>query len=95
MYFRNLENQIVTVVTAAGEVIGRLSSADSHSYIEVESPRMFVPSEQGYGFAPGICMTGEPNPKSAVITINNVITVQKCHPELAASWIQQTTGLVV
>lgn len=96
MYYESLINEVVTVVTSNGaEIIGRLDACNSLHCVTLSSPRMFVPAEEGYGFAPGVCVSGEPNPKGAVIMMNNITTIQKSHPELCSAWIQMTTGLVV
>lgn len=92
--FKKYEGKVVTVVTITGEIICRLSSADEQC-LYVISPRLFVPGEQGSGFAPGISMTGVQNPDDAPILLSSVISVQICHPDVAAGWTKITSGLIV
>ena len=49
-------DDIVTLVTAGGEMIGRLVEHDEYS-ITLEKPRAFVQTEKGVGFAPSVCLT--------------------------------------
>jgi len=87
-------NNIVTLVTAAGEMVGRVMSEDESS-ITLESPRAFVQTRDGVGFAPGVCLTGIKDPKE--ITYNKLAVIMMCetNDEVQKIWLQATTGLVV
>jgi len=88
----NNENEIVTFVTSMGEIIGRLKSFEEGFYV-VEDARIFVQTEQGAGFAPGISMTGG---AESLVRINSqlFLTVVKANEQAAAAWRQQTSGIV-
>jgi hypothetical protein len=83
---------IVSVVTAAGEFIGKLDGFDGDSVI-LEKPRMLVTNGEGMGFARGICMTGKENPDSA--TFHNVILVTPSMDKIEDAWITATTGIAL
>lgn len=90
---KKLKNEIVTVITPNGELIGRLNSFDSTTIV-LTNPRLFVNIDGNGGFLPGACVTGEENPDSMVIFMagNSIV---KSHPSIAASWQQQTSGIMI
>ena len=52
------KNDVVSVITLAGEFVGKLVELDGSS-IELADPRMVVQGPEGnMGFAKGICVTG-------------------------------------
>lgn len=84
----------MTIITSAGEVIGRLTSEDESSIV-LENPRSMLITENGAGFAPGISMTGEDNPKEISLNKSHIIFMTKTKEVVAKAWIQQTSGIVV
>ena len=89
-----MTNDIVTLMTAVGEIVGRLKSETDNEYV-IETPRLFAQTQEGVGFVPGICMTGAKDPKEASIRKETVLFVVKTDDMIAKSWIQQTTGIVL
>ena len=91
---KKLVNDIVTVVIPNGEIIGRLSSVDGDA-VELISPRLLVPSREGdsFGFAPGVCITGELSP--ARLEFRSYITITKTEESVAQAWANFTSSLVV
>ena len=87
-------NDVKTFVTLVGEIIGRLESEDDVSYV-VAHPRLFMQTEQGAGFAPGVCMTGEKEPNKCVIMKSTCVLTTNTDENLVKAWQQQTTGLVL
>ena len=85
---------IVTMVTPVGEVIGKLV-AENEVELTLEDPRLFVPNEGGAGLAPGICMTGVPDTKEAVLFKGGIVGMVPTANELVSAWQQQTSGLVI
>lgn len=89
------KGEVVTLVTMLGEVIGKVSENTSET-ITLEKPRLFVPGESGKGgFAPGVCMTGAPEPEELEFQLNNVLTITKCHQQIADGWTSATTGIAL
>jgi hypothetical protein len=83
---------IVSVVTAAGEFVGKLDGFDGDAVV-LAKPRMLVMGESGMGFARGICMTGKENPDSA--TFHNVVLVTPSMDKIEDAWITATTGIAL
>ena len=83
---------IVSVVTAAGEFVGKLDGFDGDVVI-LKKPRMLVSNGQGMGFARGICMTGVENPESA--TFHSVVFVTPTNKDIEDAWISATTGIAL
>jgi hypothetical protein len=91
-----MKNDIVSVVSMMGEVVGRMKSEDDTS-ITLESPRLFVPAQdqQGGGFAPGISMTGEQELNEVTINKSVILAVVKTHETVASGWVSATSGIIV
>ena len=87
-------NRVVTLVTFAGEVVGRVKEITGESVV-LESPRLFVQTQQGAGFAQGVSMTGESEPKEVAFYLNSILCVLDADAEASKAWVQATTGLVV
>ena len=82
---------VVSVVTAAGEFVGKLDGFDGDAVI-LTKPRMLVMGENGgMGFARGICMTGVENPESA--TFHSVVFITPTNKDIDDAWVQSTSGL--
>jgi hypothetical protein len=86
--------EIVSTVTTVGELVGRLVEQDD-STVTIESPRAFMMGEGGAGFAPGISITGERDPKSIQINKSHVVFMTKTSDTVEKAWMQQTSGIVI
>jgi hypothetical protein len=91
--FSNLEGEIVCVVTPNGDIVGRLKQSTDTSVI-VESPRGFVQTQEGVGFAPSVSLGCAHDLDDVTINMSLVLTVTKAHEEIVKAWRQQTSGLV-
>ena len=91
-----MKNEVVTVITMMGEIVGRLKEETETGYV-VESPRLFVPAqaETSGGFAPGLSMTGDQCPNDATINKHLVLTVVKTHEQVAKGWQEATSSIVL
>ena len=86
------ENDIVTVVAATGEYVGKLLKMDETGIV-LGDPRMITFGEGGQmGFAHGVAMTGNVDPKEVVIL--QAIFVTECNPEVIKAWRQATSGII-
>lgn len=89
----NLSNgDVVTVMTATGEYVGKLEYNDGNGKVTLEDPRFVSMSEKGMGFAGGIAMTGVKDPKS--VTLFNVSFIAECNPDVSAAYRQSVSGLI-
>ena len=82
---------VVTVMTATGEYVGKLISDDA-GIVQLENPRFVTVSEQGMGFANGIAMTGVKDPKN--VTLCNVLFVAETNPEVVSAYRTTVSGLI-
>jgi hypothetical protein len=92
-----MKNDVVTVVTMCGEYVGRCFPgcvSECDTTITLSNPRMVLTGEDGsMGFARGVAMTGEENPKT--IKFNNFIFVTPTNPEVVSAYVQSTSGIVI
>ena len=92
-----MKNQVVTLITnMQSEIIGKLVS-ESTSEVVLESPRLFVPAQHdggNPGFAPGICMTGVPEPSEGTFSRTGVLSLTLTHPDIESAWRQATSGII-
>ena len=90
-----IKGKVVSLVTLAGEYIGKFVN-ESDGNITLENPRMLVNTPDGkVGFARGICMTGNENPKQGMLYAGGVAIVTETNPEFAAAYTEAVTGLAV
>lgn len=86
------KNDVITVVSTVGEFVGKLDTTGSNS-ITLNDPRMLVTSQQGMGFARGICMTGKENPD--VMTIHNYVFITETNEDIVKAYREAVSGLVL
>ncbi len=84
-------NDVVTVMAASGEYVGKLLQLDTTG-VSLADPRLVTANEQGMGFANGIAMTGNQDPKEMIIL--SPIFITETHPEVVKAWRQATSGLI-
>ena len=86
------KNDIITVMTLAGEFVGKFEGDDNG--LELSDPRTVVQGPEGQmGFARGICQTGVENPKE--IAFNDFMFITPCNEEVENAYRQATSGLVM
>ena len=87
-------NDVVTVVTPAFEIVGKYVKLDSSKdTVTLKDPRLVMATQNGMGLAPGVAMTGEADPDE--ITLYNIICVMKTDSEVEKNYRSQVTGLVL
>jgi hypothetical protein len=86
------KGDIVAVVTIAGEYVGKYHTTIEGN-IQLDDPRMLVQSQQGMGFAQGICVTGEMNP--AKVVFSQYVFVTPVNDDIEKAYRQATSGLVI
>lgn len=85
-------NDVVTVMTAAGEYVGKMLKMDETGIV-LKDPKLVTANEQGMGFANGVAMTGVQDPTEMVIL--TPIFVTDTNPEVVKAWYSATSGLVI
>ena len=88
------KNDIVSVMTAYGEYVGKYVQQGT-SVVTLSDPRMIVQTEQGMGFAHGICATGKENPTSVDIHMPQVVFITEVNEQIEKEYRRVTSGLIV
>lgn len=86
------KGDVVTVYSLAGEIVGKYINGKDGE-ISLEDPRVLMQSEQGLGFAKGVCVSGQLNTKK--ITISNYIFITPTNDEFVRAYHQAVSGLIV
>lgn len=86
------DGEIVTVLTVAGEFVGKLAGTEDG--VKLIDPRMVVQGPEGnMGFARGICQTGIENPTEVLIT--SPIFVTDTNEMVENAWREATSGIAI
>ena len=75
---------IKTVVSTYGEYIGDI--VEDADVVVIKKPKMVIQSEQGFGFAKGVCVTSVESPEQVSIQKSNVILVLDTHPDIIKAY---------
>lgn len=87
------KNDVVSVVTLAGEFVGKFDTSGAGT-ITLTDPRMLVQGQDGgMGFAQGICVTGDRDPKT--VTFQDYVFVTPTNSDIEKAYYQATSGLVL
>lgn len=86
------DGEIVTVLTVAGEFVGKLAGTEDG--VRLIDPRMVVQGPEGnMGFARGICQTGIENPTEVLLT--NPVMVTDTNEMVQNAWREATSGIAI
>ena len=88
------KNDIISVVTAVGEFVGKFVEQDDVS-VTVADPRMIVHNQGGMGFAAGVSMAGVESPEKIDFYKTNVVFVGPTNEGVQKAYRQFTSGLIV
>jgi len=88
------KNDIITVITMAGEFIGKYVKEDATS-LTIAKPKMLVNGEQGMGFGSGVCVTGEIDPSSMTFYVGGIVFTSMTSVSIGKSYIEATSGLIL
>ena len=84
-----MKNEVVTLMTNAGEIIGRVKESDFET-ITLTNPRMFVQQDGQVGFASGVCVTGAGEPAELVFRQNQILSIVPTNVDLIKAWSETT-----
>jgi hypothetical protein len=87
------KNDVITVITVAGEYIGKLVE-ETASTLTIADPKMLVNGEQGMGFGNGVCVTGEKDPADMTFYIGGLVFVAKTSEAVVKAYREATSGLI-
>lgn len=88
------KGSVVSVVTVAGEYIGKLKEQDGE-FVVLEDPHTISPNGQSIGFLPAVCMTGKQKPSEVKLNKSLVLLVIESQEEVVREYRSATSGLVL
>jgi hypothetical protein len=89
-------NDVVAVMCNSGEYVGKYAAIQKTAQtVTIEDPRMVVSTQEGLGFAHGICVTGEADVKSVDIFHSSICFVTKVNDDLRKAYIKNTSGIIL
>ena len=80
---------IKTVISTYGEYIGDVD--EGADVVVIKKPKMVIQSEQGFGFAKGVCVTSVESPEEIVIKKPQVVLVVDTHEDVAKAYEEATS----
>ena len=80
---------IKTVVTTNGEYIGDIE--EGADVIRMKNAKMVIQSENGFGFAKGVCVTSVESPEEIIIKKPQVIMVVDTHADIIKAYEDATS----
>ncbi len=86
------KNDVVAVVTVAGEYVGKYDMSGAGT-ITLTDPRMLVQTQNGMGFAAGICVTGKSDPDE--VTFAQYVFVTPVNLDIEKAYRSAVSGLVL
>ena len=86
------QNDVVTVMCHVGEITGKFIESGA-GFIKLKDPRMLTQTEQGIGYAKGVCMSGMMDTRE--IVVNNYLFVVDTNDEFVKAYHQTDSGLVL
>jgi hypothetical protein len=90
----NSKNDVVAVMCNSGEYVGKYESEDD-TVVTLKDPRIVVSTQEGMGFAHGICVTGEADVSTVDIYKSSICFVTKVNEDLRKAYVKNTSGLIV
>tara|TARA_B110000208_G_C11788272_1_gene436429 strand:- start:2542 stop:2832 length:291 start_codon:yes stop_codon:yes gene_type:complete len=85
-----LLGEVVSIVTVSGEYIGILDTESlSGGEVIIENPRMLIATDEGVGFAKGVCMTGMADVK--MVRFKDYVFLTRTNAEFAKAYKEATT----
>ena len=88
-------NTLVSVVTPAGEFVGKLEE-QTDTHVTLKEPKMIVHAEdKQMGFSRGVCLTGQENPESVTFYSGGIILMTPSNSEIESAYTKMTSGLII
>ena len=84
-----LLGEVVSIVTVSGEYSGIRETESRDGEVIIENPRMLIATDEGVGFAKGVCMTGMADVK--IIRFKDYVFLTRTNAEFAKAYKEATT----
>lgn len=87
-------NDVVSVVTPAGEFIGKLAE-QTDTRVKLKDPRMLIHAGEGMGFARGIAISGRENPAEVEFFASGVVFITPTNDDVEKAYRKMTSGIIL
>ena len=88
------KNDVVSVVTLAGEIIGKFQS-ETTTEVVIADPRLLSQNEQGLILIPALCMTGKPELDEVSLSRTSIVLMVPTVEEVEREYRANTSGIVI
>ena len=88
------KNDVITLITNAGEYVGKFKSEDDVS-ITVTDPKMLISGESGVGFARSVSITAREDIRELTFYKAGVTFVTESSEVIQKAFIEANSGLIV
>ena len=88
------KGDVISVVTAAGEFVGKFED-EGNSRLTLKDPRMVIQTQEGMGFARGVCVTGEESPNSMAFYTGGIVFTAPSNDDIQKAYREAVSGLIL
>jgi len=88
------KGEVVTIVTMAGEFVGKMNDQNDTKVV-LDDPRMLIQTQEGMGFAQGVCVTGKADPDQVSFYVGGIVLLAETNDEIVKAYRQATSGLIL
>jgi len=88
------KGDIISVITAAGEFVGKFED-EGNAKLVIKDPRMVIQTQEGMGFARGVCVTGEESPTEMAFYAGGIVFTAPSNEDIQKAYRQAVSGLIL
>jgi len=88
------KGDIVSVITAAGEFVGKFED-EGNAKLVLKDPRMVIQTQEGMGFARGVCVTGVENPTEMSFYTGGIVFTAPSNEDIQKAYREAVSGLIL
>lgn len=88
------KGDVISVITAAGEFVGKFED-EGNSRLTLKDPRMVIQTQEGMGFARGVCVTGEENPTEMAFYTGGIVFTAPSNDSIQKAYREAVSGLIL
>ena len=88
------KGDIVSVITAAGEFVGKFED-EGNAKLVLKDPRMVIQTQEGMGFARGVCVTGEESPTEMAFYTGGIVFTAPSNEDIQKAYREAVSGLIL
>lgn len=88
------KGDIISVITAAGEFVGKFED-EGNARLVIKDPRMVIQTQEGMGFARGVCVTGVENPTEMSFYTGGIVFTAPSNEDIQKAYREAVSGLIL